>query len=481
MRHDHLRYTERASQPCRVQRTGAAEGHHRVAPRVPTALQRHDAHGALHIAVGDSVDTPGRLAQRQLQRIAHIAHDARFGAGPVEPHRAAVEIIRVEIAQHQIGVGHGGRRPAIAVTNRPRVGAGAFRPDLDDAHLGARDTAAAGADLQQLHRRQADRQAAARLVVDRIDLEARHDRGHAIVDRPQLGRGAAHVEGQHLIGPLLRRHVAAHQHTGGRPGLDDADRIFAREVRRDETAIRLHDEEVVAEALRPERALQVAEITGHSWLDVAVGDRCAGPLIFAELRRHVGGQRDQHVRRACRDTVAHRPLMRRVGVGMQQRYGDRLVAAFDDSIDDGGQRGIVQRRQHRTIEGHPLIELENVAPADQRRGLVHVEIVGLVALLTADQYDVAEAARGDQCRLRAFALDDRVGRNGRPVQHAFDRIRGEARLFQEPLEPGQNRFCGIRLRGRNLQRARSVRSLQDEIGKGSPNVKCRAHLRSPTQ
>ena len=94
--------------------------------------------------------------------------------------------------------------------------------------------------------------------MDRVDLKARHDRGHTVVDCAQFGGRAAHIECKYLTGPLLRCHVAAHQDACSGTRLDDADRIFAREFRRNETAIRLHDEQVVAKPLLAERALQMA-------------------------------------------------------------------------------------------------------------------------------------------------------------------------------------------------------------------------------
>src|SRR5205823_2123713 len=62
----------------------------------------------------------------------------------------------------EIGVGDGGLRSAEPVAGRAGLGAGAARPDLQEPDLvHVRDRAAAGADLDQLDRRDADRQAAA--------------------------------------------------------------------------------------------------------------------------------------------------------------------------------------------------------------------------------------------------------------------------------------------------------------------------------
>ena len=88
---------------------------------------------------------------------------------------------------------------AETVGRRTGLGARAPRPDLEEADLvHPGDAAAAGADLDQLDRRDADRQAAAlheALLARRLEAVGRQRL--AFVDERELGRGAAHVEGQH--------------------------------------------------------------------------------------------------------------------------------------------------------------------------------------------------------------------------------------------------------------------------------------------
>ena len=71
----------------------------------------------------------------------------RCAARGIERHAPAVEIVRIEIAEHDAGVGHRRLVAAAAVAGRPRHGAGALRADAQQAAgVDPGDRAAAGAD-----------------------------------------------------------------------------------------------------------------------------------------------------------------------------------------------------------------------------------------------------------------------------------------------------------------------------------------------
>ena len=155
---------------------------------------------ALAMAWMPQAASPGVSAERHCR----YARPMAVGRGlRIKPHGAAVEIVGIDVAQHDVGIGDGRAVAAAAVADGPGIGAGALRPDLDEPHVGAGDAAAAGADLQQLHGRDVDRQAAALAIAHLIDLEGRRDRRLAAVDGAELGGGAAHVEGEHALEALL--------------------------------------------------------------------------------------------------------------------------------------------------------------------------------------------------------------------------------------------------------------------------------------
>ena len=118
-----------------------------------------------------------------------------LGGLDVELHLAAEEAVGAEPAEHQIGVGDGRLLAAEAVAGRPRLRAGALRADAQGAVLDARDRAAAGADLEDVHHGDLHRQ---RLVVAADQRRAGGQR-LALVDHAGLGGGAAHVEGDGVL------------------------------------------------------------------------------------------------------------------------------------------------------------------------------------------------------------------------------------------------------------------------------------------
>ena len=102
----------------------------------------------------------------------------------------------------------------------------------------------------------------------------------------------------------------------------------------------------------------------------------------------------------------------------------------------------IERLLDAAVGQRALAHLEDVAPAHQRHGLGQVHVVGVVALLAADDEDVAEARGGDQRGACALALQDGVGRNRggvqdarRPRAGAAWRLRAVPRGPRAPLPP----------------------------------------------
>ena len=66
--------------------------------------------------------------------------------------------LRIDAAEHEIGIGHDGIGRAFAVAGRARIGAGAARADMQAAGaVDPGDRAAAGADLDDVDDRQLHR------------------------------------------------------------------------------------------------------------------------------------------------------------------------------------------------------------------------------------------------------------------------------------------------------------------------------------
>ena len=209
-----------------MDRSGAAGAEQRVVARIAAALGDVHARRARHVLVDDVVDAPRHLDEREPDA---LGQPRERGARGFDVHRdlAAREVVGVEVAEQQVGVGHRRLGPAEAVGGGPGLRARAPRPDLqqtDLVHL--RDAAAAGADLDQLDRRDADGKPAAleeALLARRLEV-IRRQRLSA-VDERELGGRAAHVEGEQVAAGVLAaeergrdgaRRRARLQHPNGR-------------------------------------------------------------------------------------------------------------------------------------------------------------------------------------------------------------------------------------------------------------------------
>ena len=135
-----------------------------------------------------------RLADRALRRLT------------IERELPAEKKTRVEIAEHEIGIGDRGRDPAAPVTGGTWIGSGAVRPDGESREpVDPRDASASGTDLDHLDDRHFYRQSAAFLEpIAAIDLELESDERLAVIDDARFRRRAAHVEGQEARGVHLR-------------------------------------------------------------------------------------------------------------------------------------------------------------------------------------------------------------------------------------------------------------------------------------
>src|SRR3954453_11903676 len=95
-----------------------------------------------------------RLLDAHAELLCDPLLDDRARPAGVELQRAADQMRRIDITQRDIGVGYGRLGAALAITYRPRRGAGAVRTDLQRAAaVDPQDRAAAGTDLGEIDRR----------------------------------------------------------------------------------------------------------------------------------------------------------------------------------------------------------------------------------------------------------------------------------------------------------------------------------------
>ena len=203
-RHDDAGDAQRRRHAGGEQRAVAAEGEQRELARIAAALGRHRLDGADHVGGRDQMRAVGRPLDRHAERLGDLFGEHRARLLGVELERAADEMAGIDVAQHHVGVGDGGRRAALVVADRTGRGAGALGTGLQRAAGVDPDMrAAAGAHLGEVDRRHLERVAGAGQQpradhdagADRIFLGARD---LAVLDHRGLGGGAAHVEGDDL-------------------------------------------------------------------------------------------------------------------------------------------------------------------------------------------------------------------------------------------------------------------------------------------
>ena len=121
------------------------------------------------------------------------------------PRKAVGRIVPITICASVIA----GSVPPRAVAGGAGIGAGALRADPQHAAVvDPGDRAAARADRDDVEHRRADRQA--------VDLAFRGERGAAVLHQADVGRGAAHVEGDQVLEARARRLARRADHAGGR-------------------------------------------------------------------------------------------------------------------------------------------------------------------------------------------------------------------------------------------------------------------------
>jgi hypothetical protein len=142
------------------------------------------------------------------------------GRAHVELDGAAQEVVRVQVAQHHVAVGHRHRiQPAFRPAGTDPV-AGAVRPQLDGLAVRVQPHEAAGAGADRIHRHQRQRQHQAGHVRVGLDGEV------ALGDQGHVEAGAADVRaGDVLVAQVFAQQLGA-DHPADGAGDDGAGQLL---------------------------------------------------------------------------------------------------------------------------------------------------------------------------------------------------------------------------------------------------------------
>ena len=476
-RHDDLAHPQLARHPRRMGRPGAAQRDHCVTPGVVSLLDDVDPCRARHVLAHDFVVAPRRLHRRQAQGLADFV-DCRLRCGPVQRHSAAEEKARIQIAQKKVGVGNRRLRSPVSIASRPRVGAGAAGPHLQQAQaVDARDRSPSGTDLDHVDHRRLDRQAAA--LLEAVDPRRLHHRGNiraATLDQAGLRRRPTHVERDHVGFAYLATEECRRHSSAGRPGFQEPDGKRRRDRRRRQASGRLHKVKLALKPLRLNGLYQAPHVAPHQGLYVGVRHCCRGPIVFAQLRLHGARQRHRNAREPFLDQRSDRLLVGRVLIGVQKADGDCLDAVLDQVRDLAARLFQIHWNDDIAVPAQALHHLAPQSPEHQRLREIQKKVMNVVALLGPHLQNVAEPFRRQQADRRARSFDQCVGDQRRSVDQVPDLTEFQARRRQQFSQALQRPRRGVIGRRQAFVQAdlSALPVEQNEIGKGPADVESKA-------
>ena len=358
----------------------------------------------------------------------------------VEVHAAAEEGRRVEVAEHEVGVGHRRLAAAEPVARRPGVGARRVRADRHEPErVDPRDRSPSGADLDHVDHGDAHGQPRAALQpVHPVDLELLRDQRLAVLDHAQLRGRAAHVERDQIAHLAGRAEGGGGERAARRARLEQSHREARRHRRHGDAPVREHDVQRPPEPEPGEPPFQIGQVLLDDPLDVDVRDRRRGALELADLGHDLARDRDAQLRGRGAHGLGGALLVAGVREAVQERDRDRLDARAGELARQPRDVLDVDLLLDRPVGERALRHVEAQVARHERPRQIDVEVVDLVAALACDLDRVAVTVGREQRRARALALDDRVGDEGRAVHDPRDVLDRDA-VGLERLRRGSSR------------------------------------------
>ena len=235
--------------------------------------------------------------------------------------------------------------------------------------------------------------------------------------------------------PGRQRRVGGGLHAGGGPDMSVLHGVARRDVDRHGAAIALHDEKLVPVPLRREIGRELAQVAVDDRLHERIDRRRGPPLELAVLGQQLGAHRDIGIGPFGRGDLARPALVRIVQIGMDEVDHERLGALRPEPARRLAHLALGEGHDHLALGVHALVDLEAQIARDQRLEAT-LEPVRRGARAAPQLEHVAEAPRRDEPRPRALALEQRVGRGGRPVHDHLELGRPRRRARQRRLHTG---------------------------------------------
>ena len=277
-------------------------------------------------------------------------------------------------------------------------------------------------------------------------------------DQADVGRGAAHVEGDRVRDAALGGDALGRHDPRRRAREEDQRRVRRGFLDRRDPAGRAHHQRGREPRLR-RRCAERREIPGREWAQIRVDSGGRRPLVLAELGSDFVRCDHDRARMPSAQLCSDCLLVRRVAEGEEQTHRDRL------RVDLGQAREV--ERCDDAVRANALVHAEATLQRDERLGVVDVEAVEVRPVLAPEMQEVLEAPGCDERRPRALALQQRVRRDRRAVREPLERRRAccvenePRRLDHRPLLLGA---------GRHLRRVQPAVREQHRVGKRPADV-----------
>ncbi len=463
-----------------VERTAAAVGQQRKLARVITLhrdfLEDRIGHVGVHLAAH------GERCRLQIEAggFADVLADGALGAAPVQLDTPAGVVVRVEVAEDEVGIGRGRKAAAAAVAGRTWIGPGAFRSHFHRVPeaVEARDGAAARAQRVQVAHRGADQPA----VDDGIEIVELH----AVAgDQPDIEAGAAHVGGDQIglvelhgqtLGGLQSRH-RTRMH--GLQGVGGAHLRHAAGV--------VHHQHGTPVAMPAQHPLQTRQTVVHLVVQVGIENRRHGAGVFAlaaghAVRQHDGNRAQQMARVFLQNDPLDLFFVRRIDHRVHQRHHEGLGAAIHQLAHRGADILRIHRKNHIATEIDALVDaLDHGARHDghrpgRGRQILLLGIAEAVAVAPRPHQGnrELEARGGEQADARTLALDQRVGAERGGVAHRIHlgqhQLDFEAELAAGILQRRHETGRQVVVGGERLALGAALAPDQKAVGEGPADI-----------
>src|SRR6516162_80749 len=322
-----------------------------------------------HIPVDDLANDLGCLFDLHAERLCDFLADGLGSSVFVQPHPAAEVVIRIDVAEHDVGVRYSGLLATAIETHWSRHGTCAFRPDLQlvlQQLVDPGDGTATRADGQCLNHGDANHPT--------VDNWAEIVAAHAVLHyQSHIKARSSHVRHDHVaVAECLCDVVRAHQ-TGDRSAVERAAGGGAKYLR--DAAGTLDHQQGLFVAALAKFVPHGGELNLHGALQIGVEDGSEGSFIFAKLADHLAREHNGQIANVkflvlVANDLLHAFFMKRIEKAPEKRDHKTARAAIDEVTNLGTQVLFVERTNDGATRIDSFLDADNHVAGNQRIGLL---------------------------------------------------------------------------------------------------------------